>query len=168
MRSEKTDLHNTQGNFKVVHLLDGCFPVLEFDGILAICEEDDLPGPCLLVCEVPVLGLGGDDESVDSYDKDVCVSNQLAGHLKLTVSVRCRRLQRLQLGERASVWLAYGDVFLDVLIAAVLFVYDVVRLCIIASSNAEAGEACSLTLGAEQDHATLLGLPAVVDLLSCQ
>ena len=168
MRSEKTDLHNTQCNFKVVHLVDGCFPVLEFDWILAICEEDDLPGPCLFVREVPVLGLGCDDESVDGYDRGICVVSQLVVQLKLTVSVRCRRLQRLQLGERASVWLAYGDVLLHVLIAAVLFVYDVVRLCIIASSNAEAGGACSLTLGAEQDHATLLGLPAVVDLASRQ
>ena len=89
MRSEKTDLHNTQGNFKVVHLVNGCFPVLEFDRILAICEEDDLPGPCLLVREVPVLGLGCDDESVDCYDKDVFVVSQLVLHLKLTVSMCC-------------------------------------------------------------------------------
>ena len=161
-------MHNTQEDLKVVHLVNGCFPVLELDWILAICEEDDLPGPCLLVREVPVLGLGCDDESVDCYDRGICVVSQLVVQLKLTVSVRCRRLQRLQLGERASVWLTYGDVFLDVLIAAVLFVDDVVRLCIIASSNAEAGEACSLTLGAKQDHAALLSLPAVIDLLSRQ
>ena len=73
MRSEKTDLHNTQGNFKVVHLLDGCFPVFELDWILAVCEEDNLPRPGPFVREVPVLGLGCDDESVDGYGRGICV-----------------------------------------------------------------------------------------------
>ena len=35
----------------------------------------------------------------------------------------------MQFGERPGVWLAYGDVFLYVLIAAILLVDDIVRLC---------------------------------------
>ena len=65
------DLHHSQTDVKSVHLLDGGFPVLDFNGALAVGQQDDLPCPCLLTTEELVLCLNSDNESIDSYRRQL-------------------------------------------------------------------------------------------------
>ena len=64
-------LHHSQADAQVVHLLDGGLPIFDLHWVLSVGEYDNLTRPCLLVTKESVLGLDGDNESIDSYRRQL-------------------------------------------------------------------------------------------------